>query len=118
MFFFIFIYFGLCSVVIASTRLSLVVATGSYSLDGVCGLLTAVASLVVVHGLQGTWAQQFQLTGYRVWAQQLWPMGLAAPWHVASPWTSDGTRISCIDRWILYHWTTREALILHFKRSH
>ena len=75
MFFFIFIYFGLCSVVIASTRLSLVVATGSYSLDGVCGLLTAVASLVVVHGLQGTWAQQFQLTGYRVWAQQLWHMG-------------------------------------------
>ena len=58
MFFLIFIYFGLCSVVIASTRLSLVVATGSYSLDGVCGLLTAVASLVVVHGLQGTWAQQ------------------------------------------------------------
>ena len=41
----------------------------------ICGLLTAGASLVVVHGLQGTWAQQFQLTGYRVWAQQLWHMG-------------------------------------------
>ena len=57
-------------------------------------------------------------TGSRAQSPWLWPMGLAAPWHVASPWTSDGTRISCIDRWILYHWTTREALILHFKRSH
>ena len=35
---------------------SLVVARRGYSLAVVCGLLTAVASLVAGHGLQGAWA--------------------------------------------------------------
>ena len=37
-------------------------------------------------------------------------MGLVVPWHVGSSWTRDWIRVSCIDRWILYHWATREAL--------
>ena len=28
-----------------------------------------------------------------------------------SSWTRDQTHISCIGRWILYHWATREALM-------
>ena len=26
-----------------------------------------------------------------------------------SSWPRDGTYVSCIDRWVLYHWATREA---------
>ena len=29
--------------------------------------------------------------------------------HVGSSWIRDRTHASCIGRWILYHWTTREA---------
>ena len=35
--------------------------------------------------------------------------GLVAPRHVVSFWTKDQTHVSCIGRWILYHWATREA---------
>ena len=35
---------------------------------------------------------------------------LVAPWHVGSQFTTrDRTRIPCIGRWTLNHWTTREA---------
>ena len=36
-------------------------------------------------------------------------MGLVAPWHVGSSWTRDRTSVPCSARWILNHWTTREA---------
>ena len=36
---------------------SLVAVSGGYSLVMVAGLLIAVASLVVEHGLQGAWSQ-------------------------------------------------------------
>ena len=48
---FLFVYFWLRSVFVAVFRLSLAVESGGYSLDVVCGLLTAVASLVGEHGL-------------------------------------------------------------------
>ena len=38
-------------------------------------------------------------------------MGLVALWYVESSWTRDGTHVSCIGRWILNHWTTREVLL-------
>ena len=63
-------------------------------------LLTAIASLVVGHTLM--WAR----------AQELWILGLAAPWHVESFLTRDQTLISCIGRWILNHRTTREVFFL------
>ena len=40
--------------------------------------------------------------------QWLWRTGLAAPWRVGSSQTRDQTCVSCIGRWILQHWTTRE----------
>ena len=36
-------------------------------------------------------------------------MNLVAPRHVGSSRTRDGTCVSCISRWILYHWGTWEA---------
>ena len=44
--------------------------------------------------------------------QQLWPMGLVAPWHVESSRSSDWTCVRCIGRWILNHWTTRQVPVL------
>ena len=43
-------------------------------------------------------------------AQQLWRVGLVALQHVESPQIRDRTQVSCIGRWILSHWATREAL--------
>ena len=42
-------------------------------------------------------------------------MGLVAPgmWKLNSP-TSDWTHITCIIKWILNHWTTREVPGFHF----
>jgi len=42
--------------------------------------------------------------------------GLVASWHVASSWGRDRTRGSCIGRRILHHWTTKEALIVEFRK--
>ena len=50
-------------------------------------------------------------------AQQLWCTGSADPQHVGSSWIRDRTHVSCIGRQILYHWTTREALLLCFESS-
>ena len=84
------------------------------------------ASVVVAHGLSscstlapervgfsscGAWAQQLQLVDSRTWAQQLWRTDLVARHHVGSSWTRDRTRVPCIGRRILNHWTTREVLI-------
>ena len=42
-------------------------------------------------------------------AQQLWPTGPVAPWHVGSSQTGARTRVPCIGRQILNHCATREA---------
>ena len=47
-------------------------------------------------------------------AQELWLTGLVVPWRVEPSWTMDRTRVPCIGRWILNHWTTREVLKWHF----
>ena len=39
-----------------------------------------------------------------------------SPWHVRSSWPGDRTHVSCISRQILYHWATREALIISWWR--
>ena len=46
---------------------------------------------------------------YRAQAQSSWLTGLAAPWHVRSSKIRNRTRVSCTDRQILIHCTTREA---------
>ena len=60
--FFFFIYFFLCWVMVAAQGFSLVAKSGGDSLV-VLGLLNAVASLVVEHGLKGAQAQQLQPMG-------------------------------------------------------
>ena len=39
----------------------------------------------------------------------LWSMDLVAPRHLRSSLIRDWTRVSCLGRWILYPWATREA---------
>ena len=41
---------------------------------------------------------------------KLWFTSLAAPWHMESSWTRDGTRVPGIGGWILIHFATREVL--------
>ena len=43
------------------------------------------------------------------WAQLLWHMGLVAGWHMESSWTRGRTRVPCIGRQVLNHWTTWEV---------
>ena len=96
-----FIYSWLFQVFVAGCGLSLAAAIGGYSLGEVQGLLTAG---VGGHRLStcGTWAPEPR-------PEQLWCMGLVAPRHVESSWTRGQTHVSCISRWILNHWTTREV---------
>ena len=47
----------------------------------------------------GSHALEHELSGCGTW-------GLVAPQHVGS-WIRDWTHISCIGRWVLYHWTTK-----------
>ena len=42
--------------------------------------------------------------------------GSVALWHAGSSQTRDRIRVSCVGRWILYHWATREALGILFFR--
>ena len=76
---------GLC----CCAGFSLVAESGGYSLAAVQGLLPAVTSLVAECGLQACGLQCLWLPGSRVWAQQLWHMGLVAPQHVGSSWIRD-----------------------------
>ena len=84
---------GLC----CCTGFSLVVASRGYFLGVLRRPLSAVASLVVEHGLYST-----GLSSCGAWAQM--PLGM---WDL-SFWTKDQTPVSCIDRWILNHQTTME----------
>ena len=99
---------------------SLAVMSRGYSLVVVHGLFIAVASLVE----RSLWSRGSRCTGASaVAAPGLQSTGsgvvssLAVPRYVGSSWTRDRTHISCIGRWILYHWTTKEApryTIIHF----
>ena len=65
---------------------SLVAVSGTYSPVGMCGPLMVISLIV----------------------------GLVAPWCVVSSWIRDQTHESCIGRWILCHWITREAPVSYF----
>ena len=91
------------------TGFSLVVVSGDYSscsaqASHLCGF-----SCLRSMGSRALRLQQLQLRGSRAQAQQLWHPGFVSPWHVGSSWTRDQTCVSCIGRWILYHYTGREA---------
>ena len=80
-FYFVYLfYFWPCWVSAAVCRFSLVAE--NQNLAAVHGLLIALASLVVEHGLQG-------FSSCSMWAQYLRCMGIVAPRHVGSSWTRD-----------------------------
>ena len=86
-----------------------VAAIGSYSLLRCSGCslrqsLGTWASAVAACGLLGSGAQ----------AQQLWHMSFVAPQHVWSSWIRNWTCVSCIGRWILSHWDSRELPLMSF----
>ena len=50
----------------------------------------------------GSWALEYRLSSCGTWAQLLHSM-----WE--SSWIRDWTGVSCIGRWILYHWATTKS---------
>ena len=67
-----------------------------------CRLLIALATLVAERKLLSTGSV---LVLHR----------LVAPRDVVSSQTREQTRVQCIGRWILYHWTTREVPLSVFQ---
>ena len=84
--------------------LSLVATSRGYSLVLLCGLLTAVASLLQSTGSTVCRFQELWLMGsvvvapglFRAQAQRLWHTGLAAPRHVGPSQIRDPTGVTCI----------------------
>ena len=75
----------------------------------------AVLGLCCCTGFSSRWLLLLWSTGFGAHGlQQLWLPSLAAPRHVGSSRIRDQTHVSCIGRWILYHWATREALFCVF----
>ena len=70
------------------------------------------ASVVTARGLDScsSWAVELRLISGGL-------TGLVVPQHVESPWTRDQTHVFCIGRWIFFHCTTREVLVIYLKFS-
>ena len=102
-----FIYFGCVGLLLCR----LFSSGGGQGLLQLSGRPLAVASLAVGYRLQGTWAQQVSAPGrYRLHGggTGAWlPRGI-----MGSSRNRDRTHVSCVGRWTLYHWATREALLL------
>ena len=99
-----FAWVGLCvCVCVCCCTGSLLMGTGFL-------LLWAGSILVAGHGCLTAVAFLLWSVDFGVQAQYLWPTGLVAPQHVEPSWTTNRTRVPCIVRWILNHWTTRNVL--------
>ena len=107
--------FWLYWVFVALAGCSLVVASGGYSLVEVIGVDSLVAerrlqviqtSGVVAHGLSSCGSRALE-RGSVVVAR-----GLSSPVACALFLDQGSNWVPCIARWILNHWTTREALVL------
>ena len=108
---------GLCTFSSCSER-ELLSSCGAW--DSHCGGFSCCGAWAPGHvdfSSCGVWVQKLPITGSRAQAQSLWCMGLVSPWHVVSSQTRDRTRVSCIDRWITNHWTTREAPAFEFRED-
>ena len=115
-FIYLFIYFWLCWVFVAAHRLSLVAASGGYSLLRCTGfslqwllLLWSMGSRRTGFSSCSTQPQQLQLAGSRAQAQQLGCTGLVAPRHVGSSRNRARPRVPCLGRRILNQCATRET---------
>ena len=91
-------YYWLCWGFVAVHGLSVVVASGGFSLLQCVSLLWCF-SCCRVTGLSGL--------GSVVVAHRL-----SCSTACEIFWTRDRTHFPCVGRWILYHWTTREVLLL------
>jgi len=81
-------------------------AAWAFLLLGWAGLLSSCGAWFSLQSLLFLWSP-----GSRApLLSSLWNMGLVAFRHVGSSWTRDRTHVSCIGRWILYHWATSEDL--------
>ena len=112
----LFIYFWLRWVFVAARGLSLVAASGGYSLSRCpgfslwwCLLLGSTGSRRVGFSSCGSRAQQLWLVGSRAQAQQLQHSGLVALRQVGSSRTRARTHVPCIGRQILNHCAAREV---------
>ena len=119
--FYLFIVFGCVGSLLLPAGFSLVSASGGYSQLQCAGfslrwllLLRSTGSRRMGFSSCGTWAQYLWLVGSRAQAQQLWRMGLVAPWHLGSSRTRARTCVPCIGRRILNHCATREARLFVF----
>ena len=101
----LFICFWLCWVFTAVQAFPLVAgaALWLWHTGSPCGGFSLLSTGSRAAGFRslGRWAQQSGLPGSREQAQQLWPKGLAAPWHVGSSQIRNQTHVSSICRWIL-----------------
>ena len=82
---FIYFYFWLCWVFLSACGLSLAAASGGSSLVVLHGLLIAVTSLAVKHGLQAHGHQQLRRTGLAVVAPRPQSTGLAVVHRLICP---------------------------------
>ena len=98
------ICFWLPWVFVALCGLSLVSASSKL-------LFVAVGEILLLQSLgsraDGFSSYSLQALGHRL--HRCGSLGLVPPWHVGSLWIQDRTRVSCIGRWMLYQWATREA---------
>ena len=93
----------LCCGLVAVRASSLVAMSGSYS--PVLGLrLLPVGLLISELGCQGTRAPEVRVPAKKH-RLGVCGAGFIVPGPVGSSWTRDRPCVSCIGRWILYHWT-------------
>jgi len=98
-----------CWIFVASCGLSPVAASQGYSSLWCLGFSLWCFSCCGEQAL-GTWSfASHRLTGPRAWAQEMWRIGLFAPWHRESSRARNRTRVLCSGRQILIQCATREV---------
>ena len=102
--FFFLIYLLLAVVGLTDMRLSLAVVSKVFS-----SLRCVGFSLWWLLSWPSTGSQAQGFNSCSQQAHWLWCTDLVVAWHVASSQTWYQTNVLCIAKWILNHWTTREA---------
>ena len=118
----LFVYFWLWWVFVTVQTFLSSCGEQGYSVVELCGwflLLQSTASrrmvsVITAHGFSSCGSQALE---HRLHSCSELCTGLVAPRHVGSPWTRNRTCVSCIGRCILYHWATREALLLFYEKE-
>ena len=120
--YYVFIYFWQRWFFVALKGLSLVSASGGYSLLGHTGSslwwLLLLQSAALGTPASAVAAQSSVAVACRLWNVGSWlrHRGLVAPWHVEPSLVRDQTRDHCNDRQVLMHCATREVIKTRLKR--